>query len=78
MNDCYPANRTELFLSRIFISYCFFFCQGFILQFWQFILPGYPEIRHVGTSGEGPLEEWELQGRDPWKNENLLTLSCYF
>ena len=20
----------------------------------------------------------ELQGRDPWKNENLLTLLCYF
>ena len=29
----------------------------------------------MGTSGERPLE---LQGKDPWKSENLLTLLRYF
>ena len=29
--------------------------------------------------GDGAAQNFrELQGRDPWKNENLLTLSCYF
>ena len=67
MNDCHPANRTELFLSRIFISYCFFLVKALFCSFGSLF---YLVILKSGM--------WELQGRDPWKNENLLTLSCYF
>ena len=39
MNDYHPANRTELFLRRIFVSYCLFFFKALFCSFGSLFYP---------------------------------------